>query len=62
MQMDLQASNVARPDDVLAFHSASIDIAGAGASTLVTLAAAMLRVSAVATLMSPLLLVVWLAS
>jgi hypothetical protein len=62
MQMDLQAANVATPDDVLAFQSPSLDIADAGASTLVTLAVAMLRISAVATLMSPLLLVVWLAS
>ena len=62
MQMDLQASNVATPDDVLSFHGPAVDIAGVGASALVNLAIAMVRVSAVAALMSPLLLVVWLAS
>ena len=62
MQMDLQTSNVATPNDVLSFHGSSVDIAGVGASALVNLAIAMVRVSAVAALMSPSLLVVWLAS
>ena len=62
MQMDLQASNIAAPDNVLSFHDTAVDIAGVGASALVNLAIAMVRVSAVAALMSPLLLVVWLAS
>ena len=58
--MDLQASTVATADDVLTFHAPAVDVTAVGASTLVNLAVAMLRVSAVATLMSPLLLVVWL--
>lgn len=62
MQMDLQTSNVATPDDVLSFHGPAVDMGGVGASALVSVAIAMVRVSAVAALMSPLLLVVWLAS
>ena len=60
MQMDLQASNVAS-DSALSFHGPAVDIAGVGAPALVNLAIAMVRVSAVVALVSPLLLVAWLS-
>ena len=55
--MDLQASTVVIPADILTFHAPAVDVAGVGASALVNLAIAMLRVSAVAGLLSPLLVV-----
>ena len=62
MQVNLQVSNLATRDDILSFHGPAVDVAGVGASALVSLAIAMVRVSALAALMSPLLLVVWLTS
>ena len=62
MRMDLQASDAATPNDVLGFHGPAVDIAGVGVPALVSLAIAIMRISAAAALMSPLLLAVWLMS
>jgi hypothetical protein len=60
--MDLQASNVVEPADVLPFDVPAVDIASDGPAALVHLAIGILRVTAIAGLMSPLLLVVWIFS
>ena len=60
--MDFQASTVVTRDDALTIRAPAADIASDGTSALVHLAIGMLRVSAIAGLMSPLLLVAWVFS
>ena len=60
--MDFQASTVVTRDDALTVRAPAVDTAGDETSPLVHLAIGMLRIAAIAGLMSPLLMVAWLVS